>query len=154
MGAKRDSPVSLAMTHIRWLHSQSGRESTDFTVCGPLPRLVESLARRQEPGPSSTSARTRTWTEVNVRHQSFVQQTGKEKEKAKERKSKREKLKTRRDWAVDACARVGASMRVAALHRHAQLLVVTNYSCSEKVARILYTLFSHALATRVASATL
>ena len=30
--ANEDSPVSLAMTHVRWLHGQSGRESTDHTV--------------------------------------------------------------------------------------------------------------------------
>ena len=28
-----DCPVSLAMTHIRWLHSQSGRQGTDHTMC-------------------------------------------------------------------------------------------------------------------------
>ena len=30
--AKGDSPVSLAMTHMRWAHGQSGRESTDYTL--------------------------------------------------------------------------------------------------------------------------
>ena len=31
-----DSPVSLAMTHMRWLHGQSGHESTGFTQSGSL----------------------------------------------------------------------------------------------------------------------
>ena len=26
-----DSPVSLAMTHVRWLYGQGGHESTDYT---------------------------------------------------------------------------------------------------------------------------
>ena len=30
--AKGDSPVSLAMTHMRWAHGQSGHESTDYTL--------------------------------------------------------------------------------------------------------------------------
>ena len=29
--ANGDSPVSLAMTHMRWLHGQSGHESTGYT---------------------------------------------------------------------------------------------------------------------------
>ena len=31
MRASGDSPVSLAMTHMRWLHGQSGHESTGYT---------------------------------------------------------------------------------------------------------------------------
>ena len=30
--ANGDGPVSLAMTHMRWLHGQSGHESTDSTL--------------------------------------------------------------------------------------------------------------------------
>ena len=42
-----DSPVSLAMTHMRWLRGQRGRESTDYTnMCVPWCRWVASLAHR------------------------------------------------------------------------------------------------------------
>ena len=43
-----DSPVSLAMTHMRWLHGQSGHESTGYTrSVVPMRRWVASLAHRQ-----------------------------------------------------------------------------------------------------------
>ena len=31
-----DSPVSLAMTHMRWLRGLRGRGSTDYTMCVSL----------------------------------------------------------------------------------------------------------------------
>ena len=43
-------PSLLAMTHMRWSHSQSGRENGPHSVRGP-----------------PTSARTRTWAKMNVR---------------------------------------------------------------------------------------
>ena len=55
------------MTHVRWLHGHSGRESTDHT-CGLLCRWVESSAHRLR-------ARTRTRAEVNVRPRPLVQAT-------------------------------------------------------------------------------
>ena len=45
--ANGDSPISLAMTHMRWLHGQSGHESTGDTQSGPQCRWVASLAHRQ-----------------------------------------------------------------------------------------------------------
>ena len=42
--ANGDSSVSLAMTHMRWLHGQSGHESTGYTQSGPQCRWVASLA--------------------------------------------------------------------------------------------------------------
>ena len=60
--AHGDCPVSLAMTHMRWLSGQSGHQSTKSLGC--------------EPGPS-TGARTRTRAEVNVRPRPLVcKQTG------------------------------------------------------------------------------
>ena len=38
-----DSPLSLATTHVRWLHGRSGHESTGYTQSGPQCR-VASLA--------------------------------------------------------------------------------------------------------------
>ena len=50
-----------AMTHVHQQHGHNGHESTDLT------HLMWSIASVGcEPGPS-TSARTRTWAEVNVR---------------------------------------------------------------------------------------
>ena len=54
-----DYPVSLAMTHMRRLHGQSGHKSTGYL------RRVASLAHRY-------SIATRTWAEVNVRPRPFV----------------------------------------------------------------------------------
>ena len=37
-------PSRTAMTHVRWLHGQSGHESTDYTrECGPLWRSMDGL---------------------------------------------------------------------------------------------------------------
>ena len=55
-----DSPVSLAMTHMRWLRSQRGHKSTGCTR-----GVVQCI------GPS-THARTRTWARTNVRLRSLV----------------------------------------------------------------------------------
>ena len=63
--ASGDSPVSLAMTHMRWAHGQSGHESTDDTLS------VSLLSVGGKPGPS-TGARTRTWADVNVRPRPLV----------------------------------------------------------------------------------
>ena len=72
--ANGDSPVSLAMTHMRWPHGKSGHESTGYTVCGPLRRWVASLAHRKV-------LETRTRANVNVRPRPLAQHSGKRKRK-------------------------------------------------------------------------
>ena len=63
--ANGDSPVSLAMTHVRWVHGQGGHESTDCNEC------VSSVSMGCVLGPS-IGARTITWAEVNARRRPLV----------------------------------------------------------------------------------
>ena len=64
--ANRDSPVSMATTHMQWLHGRGGHQSTDCTGCGPNVSLGVQLG-------SSIRARTKMRAKVNVRPRPLVQ---------------------------------------------------------------------------------
>ena len=74
--ANGDSPVSLTMTHMRWLHGQSGHGE-------PGPHRVWSLVPVGcEPGPS-IGDRTRTRAKVNERLRPLAHKDNRQKENSK-----------------------------------------------------------------------
>ena len=77
--ASGDSPVSLAMTHMRWLHGQSGHgEHGPLRVCSLVPVGCE-------PGPS-IGARARTRAKVNVRLRPLARKDNRQKERIARRR--------------------------------------------------------------------
>ena len=81
--ANGDSPVSLAMTHMRWLRGQSGRESTDYTQ-SVLP-LCRWVGKRGAP----TSAQTGTRANMNVRPRHLVNKQQDQDQRKTSRKDKK-----------------------------------------------------------------
>ena len=67
--------VSLAITHMRWVHGQGGHESTGYTIS-----VVPCVG-----GLQAWLLDTRMWANVNVRPRPLAQRAGKEKERKKER---------------------------------------------------------------------